>query len=339
MGNGMESIPLLHAQQAVPFVDFLNRLGAPTARMLQRCHLPQLVYDGADVHLPERQIWALAELATQAEGIPDLGLRVGQLIDLRKLGLAQQLSASPTLYDALSTFCEEVRQHSSHAAFWLVRDGDDTMFCRRGIAFDVGQAQVELYTLMLMIQLVRLSAGSQWQPTTIWLQQHANEVPSDAPALSEAAVHSDAPLTAFTIPNALLSAPLRAPSSAPTATAEQPLGRSKEEETEAGFSPSLRRVLAAYLGELTPDIKIAAEIAGMSVRSLQRRLAADGLSFSRILDQARFECAKPLLRQSDMKLTDIAFELGYSDQAHFTRAFRRWAGISPREFRRQTEPA
>jgi AraC-like DNA-binding protein len=52
-----------------------------------------------------------------------------------------------------------------------------------------------------------------------------------------------------------------------------------------------------------------------------------------LVDQVRFNQAVALLRQSDTKLLDIATELGYTDPANFGRAFRRWAGMSPREFR------
>ena len=71
----------------------------------------------------------------------------------------------------------------------------------------------------------------------------------------------------------------------------------------------------------------------MSVLSLQRRLAKEGLTFSQLVDEVRLEMAVPQLRDPDIKLTDIALGLGYSDPAQFTRAFNRWAGVSPSEYR------
>jgi AraC-like DNA-binding protein len=70
----------------------------------------------------------------------------------------------------------------------------------------------------------------------------------------------------------------------------------------------------------------------MSIRTLQRRLRAWGHSFEDIVDETRREAAVARLTASDTSITETAFLLGYSDLSHFTRAFRRWTGTTPREF-------
>ena len=72
---------------------------------------------------------------------------------------------------------------------------------------------------------------------------------------------------------------------------------------------------------------------GMSARTLKRKLAADGTSFSEILDEERRERAVLLLRGTQLGLDEVAERLGYSDLANFTRAFRRWTGVPPGAFR------
>jgi AraC-like DNA-binding protein len=101
------------------------------------------------------------------------------------------------------------------------------------------------------------------------------------------------------------------------------------------FAGSIRQVAGTLLREGTPQIETVAEIAGMPVRSLQRRLRAEGHSYSELVEQARYLAARDLLRDAGIKITEIALDVGYSDAAHFNRAFRRWAGTTPREFRRQ----
>jgi AraC-like DNA-binding protein len=64
-------------------------------------------------------------------------------------------------------------------------------------------------------------------------------------------------------------------------------------------------------------------------------LAVGGINFTRLGNGERLVRAVHLLASSDMKITDVAHGLGYSDHAHFTRAFRRWTGMPPRAFRRR----
>ena len=78
-----------------------------------------------------------------------------------------------------------------------------------------------------------------------------------------------------------------------------------------------------------------ADLAGTSVRTLQRRLAADGLSFSEIADNARAELAAEMLCHTDASLSEIAREVGYSAVSNFSRAFRHWTGKTPAESRRE----
>ena len=67
--------------------------------------------------------------------------------------------------------------------------------------------------------------------------------------------------------------------------------------------------------------------------ALQRQLAKAGRTHEQLLAQSRCAIATALLEKTDSKILDIALDLGYSDHAHFTRAFRRWTGHSPQEFR------
>ena len=97
---------------------------------------------------------------------------------------------------------------------------------------------------------------------------------------------------------------------------------------------SLRIVLPAYLPDGSPDIGQAALLAGTSVRTLQRRLDARGVTYSQLLDDLRHDVALYLLRDPKRTLAEISQEIGYRDPAIFTRAFRRWTGRTPSSFRR-----
>ncbi|MGB5329605.1 MAG: helix-turn-helix transcriptional regulator [Gammaproteobacteria bacterium] len=82
-----------------------------------------------------------------------------------------------------------------------------------------------------------------------------------------------------------------------------------------------------------PTIDDIAERLGISVRTLQRRLKASGLSYSELVEQIRHEQACRLLDKPDANMAAIASALGYIDPSSFSRAFRRWTGMSPRVYR------
>lgn len=99
------------------------------------------------------------------------------------------------------------------------------------------------------------------------------------------------------------------------------------------FCGSLRQVIGSLLPSGNPSLAAAADAAGFSLRTLQRRLNEAGCSYSQLLEEARHQAALRLLGDRSVKIVDVAFELGYADPANFTRAFRRWTGTSPRSAR------
>ena len=82
-----------------------------------------------------------------------------------------------------------------------------------------------------------------------------------------------------------------------------------------------------------PDIGHAAELAGVSVSTLQGRLRESGITYSDLIEMERLRLAIELLAQEYIKICDVASELGYTEPANFTRAFRSWTGLTPSTFR------
>jgi AraC-like DNA-binding protein len=78
---------------------------------------------------------------------------------------------------------------------------------------------------------------------------------------------------------------------------------------------------------------------GMSLRTLERRLGSEGLTFTGILSELRFDLAKRYLQEGDLPISKIAWLLGYQDVGGFTHAFKRWTGKAPREARAQENVA
>ncbi|MBC6407661.1 MAG: helix-turn-helix transcriptional regulator [Rhodobacteraceae bacterium] len=99
-----------------------------------------------------------------------------------------------------------------------------------------------------------------------------------------------------------------------------------------GEDPPLRSKIEGLLTASLPGNLLSSDaMLGMSPRTLARRLQEAGTSYRAIVDDLRCDMAKTLIKD-DMSLTEIAFALGYSDQAAFSTAFRRWTGFASREY-------
>lgn len=96
----------------------------------------------------------------------------------------------------------------------------------------------------------------------------------------------------------------------------------------------IRNLLINALPGGIPSIESISEQLGLSKRSLNRRLSESGHNFRNLVSQTQREISENLLKNSNNSVGEIAFQTGFSEQSAFNRAFKRWTGLSPVEFRR-----
>nr|WP_243749650.1 AraC family transcriptional regulator [Pseudoteredinibacter isoporae] len=103
---------------------------------------------------------------------------------------------------------------------------------------------------------------------------------------------------------------------------------------EEGLDARLRNLIVKHRYQNLP-IEQAAEALGLSERSLRRQLSQADSSYKKIVDELRQSRARELLAVSGLPVSTIAYDLGFSDPSNFARTFKRWAGMSPLEYREQ----
>jgi AraC-like DNA-binding protein len=101
----------------------------------------------------------------------------------------------------------------------------------------------------------------------------------------------------------------------------------------ATYADQVREYVIAHPPQEMRTMEAAARALGMSARSLRRRLSEEGACFQRIVDDALHALSRQHLSNRRRSIKEIASALGYSEQAGFCRAFRRWSGTSPTEYR------
>jgi len=139
----------------------------------------------------------------------------------------------------------------------------------------------------------------------------------------------------FSIPLDLIDAPLRMADPAAFEDARQICQRELDKLTrQTSLATRLRRLLldrrAGY-----PSLDVAARLFNMTPRTLHRRLVEEGTSFRDVLDDVRHTLAVEHLKSSHLTIDEIAYTLGYGEMSNFRRAFKRWEGMAPSDFRRQ----
>jgi AraC-like DNA-binding protein len=335
-----QPIPISSARTFLPFVDFMIEIGAPVERWLEQHHLPLHIHEDPDSFVPTLNYWEFVSFSSRKEGVEDLGLRIGQDLAYGALGhrvFAGSYSA-PTLLTGIKQFSELVRGEYSGSRVWLSKTDDGSVNLNLGKSFELGTpgyCQTEWIGLVVLVKLVRLFAGRTWQPDEIALRSHRNLPPLANGLYPDTHFRMAQPLSYIAFSKDLLSLGPCADGAEVVAKLEPSTGGWPTHDPPADFPASLHRLLMNYLRDGYPSVDFAAEIAGVSTRTLQRRLSAANLTYSRLVDRARFKLATHRLTDTDASSLEIAYETGYEDPSNFARAFRRLAGCSPREYRRR----
>lgn len=337
--SNLQHLPLVRACAFLPFVSFLREIGAPVDRLLSAARLPVHSLDNPDALIPLLNACRFLEDAARREDIPTLGFQVGQRTPVECLGtFGLLIRQSVTLWEALNTAQKLSPAINSGFRVRLEQQGDSVwVHHENGMQGTCGSQHADGFGLTLIANLIRHAIDLTWRPRAVRLPISPDRDVADLDLFSAASLQYQQTSSAIALPAALLSQPLaalRGSHNLPRAEATEWLQSSAPASDIAG---SVTQFLHTQLSVGCQDIKLTAEATGLSVRTLQRRLFEKGYDYSKLFDHARFDLAVELLERSDLKIVDIAQELGYGDAANFTRAFRRWTGISPLEFRKAAD--
>jgi AraC-like DNA-binding protein len=197
--------------------------------------------------------------------------------------------------------------------------------------------QLTDFVLMRFVTRIRGAAGSHWRPVAVGLTHRPPADLSEYERRFGPRISFDQPVSSITIAAATLALPM--PNTDPQLF--HLVKRFCEEEIERQKSANhplngVREAMTRCLHQGSFGPKHVAEELGLTPSSLHRRLKAEGTSFLRVLDDTRRCLTHRYLMESSLKLTDIAARVGYSELSAFSRASRRWFGVSARSFRRNS---
>ena len=276
------------------------------------------------------------EEAARQSGCDNFGLRYGEQFRPRELGLLGYVGlCSETLEDALKNFAAAFPYHQHDTLIRLVDCGECYRFdyqVRHGAILDRRQ-DAEL-TLGMALNLMRHALGPEWAPRAVsfeharpegW-QEHGRVF--DAPVLFQRGCNS------MLIPKRDLYGQQMPERDANLLFLVQDVIRRLGEQSGApNLVEDAGTQIRLALADGEPSLELIAEQLELTSAGLQRRLREAGLSFSQLVENTRRELALHYLRQPQRPISELAPLLGYSETSAFSRAFRRWCGVSPRQWR------
>ena len=270
----------------------------------------------------------LFTLVSQMTGRGDIGLLIADTFRPADLGLVGELAAEgPTVETALRNLVRLLRYNTLAGYPTFSTAGTSAMlgFDLRHCDF-VGSNFVLEGATGMSFRFMQWLCGKSWRPDEIHFSRRA---PSDLQPFHQF----------FGVPvrfSATEDAVLFSADWLKRHVAREE-HRQKEKRLEiaaAPFSELVRRAVAIRLGFGQVDAQPLANMLGVSERQLFRRLKAEGTTCRQVVDDVKFSRARHLLQAGDAPIAAIAFALGYADQSAFTRAFARWSGLAPNEWRR-----
>lgn len=325
----MRSYGLTKARSMGPVAEIVEQSGGSIARVFRRAELPlRLIEEPERLILLKDQL-NLVECAAREIGDDALAARLSTKAGFASLGsYGRQIDAMPTLDRAIaraSTTIGPMLQSSTQ--FSVIASGGFVKWTY-GVTdpIEIGRQKNEMLAFGYILDLLRRFAGAHWTPSRL-------ELPGP-PLAAKSAIEnvfrcnlSRGETAAIVFPAGLLELPN------PRVSQHQQMDGDELPEPD-DMAACVERLIGLALLEGRPNVDWLCRRMEISRRSLQRHLRSRGASFDALLQHALISRASDLLR-SGASAIETGFELGYSDPAHFTRAFRRWTGKTPREWRRK----
>jgi AraC-like DNA-binding protein len=319
--------------------DMLAAEGLDARALLVAAGIDPAALEAPDARLPTEKISRLWELAAERSGNP-------------AIGLAQHHVVRPASFDVVGytmMSCADLRGAFERLIRYLLilsdaftmtmseeRAGYRMTFVLFGGDRPVPRQRID-FILATLIGFCRWISGRDVHPLAIELPYPAPADLAPYRAAFRCPVSFDAPISSLLFSQSDMTAPL--PTSNPKLAElhERYAGEYLRQFDHAKTTHRAREVIIRRLPDGEPRRNEVADELHMSERTLQRRLEEEATSFLQLLDNTRRELAQQYLGRLHMSLAQAAYLLGFSDQASFFRACKRWFDLSPGQYRSQLD--
>lgn len=323
--------PLCRAGLLIGLPDYLASLGCSFTKVLERVNLDEAEFRNPSHFIPLQKHCAVMEEAAAQSGRGALMLELSQRQSLAIFGAIGGMAVgNADLRGALEIF-ERFVHYSVQSLQVGLRSEQGTAFFT--LESDYGPVlespQFWHHAVALQCQIIRTLCGQRWSPRLVYLNIATPEDSSAYRNFFRAPLAFGRGLNGLTFPSEVLDWPVEGSLSSISSELRSQLNANHIEN----YQGQVRSVLSSLLTSGRGTAGTVATILGLSERSLQRRLGEEGTSFREIQEQLRQSLAINYLREPQFRLTDVAEMLGYAELSVFSRSFKRWFAMSPKQWR------
>ncbi|MFN7985466.1 MAG: AraC family transcriptional regulator [Vicinamibacterales bacterium] len=324
----------------IDFLGFLERQGHPRADVCAAASIDPQLFDRPDSRVPANVMERLWRLGEQLTGDPDVGLHSAESYNPGALSIVGYVILScrtaGAALDCLARYAPLLNE-GLHVEFVA---GERQTVCRFSAveAFDSflhrePRQVMETLAAGAVVTLRRLATGPV-EPARVTFRHAAPPSIAEHLRILGQTVHFNESEDSVIYDTRVLQTPFISADPTLLDVFEGDARRRLESLAErGGVSGRVLRLLGSRLRGAVPSLaEIASELA-MSERSIQRSLSDEQTSYRQLVDDVRKNLAIEHLARPGTSATDVAFLLGFSEPSAFTRAFRRWTGAAPSEFR------
>ncbi|WP_038149114.1 AraC family transcriptional regulator [Tolumonas lignilytica] len=324
------------AAAATGLSDFISSNGGDVDRIFGVSGIDPELLANPTLSLDLVNYCRVMEEAARYSGVDNFGLYYGKQFKPQSLGLIGYIGlSSPTLTDALHNMATDFQWHQHHTLTQMVDIGDcwrldyqvrhGAILCRRQDA--------EL-TLGMFLNVIRYALGKNWAPRAVHFEHPRPEQWHEHSKVFDAPVWFEQPYNSLIIPKAdLVRCSMPESDTALLMVLRQTIRQLNRMSDNQDLIDQTRTQVRLQMMHGEPNLDEVAAKMGLSPWSLQRNLKREGISFSTLVDKLRCEMATRYMQQNQLSISDMALLLGYSEVSAFSRAFRRWFNISPRQWR------
>lgn len=325
--------PSTIAAYTIAIAAALKQSGIDPQEVFTACELPIQTLTDPMHRLSNKEVNLLFSESIQRTGNPTFGLLVGEAVhpgNLHALGYA--LMSSTTLRD----FCERLKNYfriaSQNAVIHTEENGSEFTLITQTPSSDVCWETQDAYS-SLIVRFVRFNFNDFSFNSMDLMRPDPGELRQRYEDYFRCPINYGSDQLAFRFNVTDMDLPLPGASRELTQLHDQTTMQYLKKLEKADVVNRVRTTVVEDLASHALTKQHVADRLCMSSRSLQMKLAAQGTSFQEILDSTRKSLAIAYMEQCKTTITEAAYLLGFSEVNNFTRAFKRWTGKSPREFR------